>query len=47
MSEKQIKTYLIRQAVRELEYAQKKYDTLKELDGVIDKKKLEKVKSTL
>lgn len=47
MSDEQVHKEVLRQAVRELEYAQKKYNYLKEMHGVINQDKLDEVKKDL
>lgn len=47
LSDKQIHDEVLREAVRELEFAERKYQTISELKGVINKSKLKKVKATI
>lgn len=47
LTDKEIHADVLRQAVRDLEYAERKYQDLQELKGVINKAKLKKVKATI
>lgn len=47
VNDAEIKRQVLQQAIADLEYAQRKYDSLKELKGVINTKKLNKVKRSL
>lgn len=47
MSEKALHQSVLREAIRELEYAQKKYNSLKEFRGVINTKKLNQLKQQI
>ena len=47
MTDDEVHREVLKEAVRELDYARKKYNSLKELEGVIDSAKLEKIKEQI
>lgn len=47
LSDETIHRDVLRQAVRDLEYCERKYQELQELRGIINKSKLKKVKATI
>lgn len=47
MSDETIHRQVLKDAVRDLEFAQKKYETLQEIRGIINTRKLQKVKKSI